>query len=1136
MAPAPGTAPGYAIMPSMTRKPWFWLLFAVLAAGAAVAAWHLFPLGNSLVTLDIRMDRRAALSRAEALAHAQGLGPEGPATQAATFNADGEAQRFIELEAGGREAFQHLMDQGLYAPYSWWVRRFRQGEVHESWIRFTPAGEPYDFIDILAEQDPGPALPEEEARRIAENTAQRPPWNVDLAPFMPISAARTEQPGGRVDHRFVYERRGVDLGAGRLRLDLVVSGERLTELRHYVKVPESFTRRYAALRSANEALATGGNVAMYLFYLVFGCGVGLFFLLRRRVVLWRPALLLALVITAVSLAAQLNQWPLLWIGYDTALSHQDFVEQRLASLLLGALVDGLLVFLGILGAESLSRQAFPQHPQLWRLGTREAASSRQLLGRTLAGYLLTPIVLAYVSAFYAVTLRRLGWWNPVTPLTHPDVLATYLPWLGPLGLSLHAGIWEECLFRAIPLAGAALLGERLGRRRQAIALGFIVQMLVFGAVHANYPTQPSYARLVELLLPSALFGALYLVYGLVPGIVLHFSFDLVLSGLPILASSTTTSRIDQGLLLVLGLAPLGVLLVAWRRHGRLGELPETLRNGAWQPEAPSGSSVETPDSHPGPAGLVLGPALRVLLAVLGVLGLVLWGLALGRDHLLPRLLIDRAAAIAAARQALAERGVRLGDRFQALAVMTQPSDLDHRLVWQTAGPVTYRSLLGEDLDPPLWRIRFASFTGDMAERAEEWRVDVLGDGHIYNVEHQLPEGRPGAMLDVAEARTRVHELLRRELHLDPTALRELEAVPSQRPDRVDWYFEFRDPTVPPLPEGERRIRVALAGAERSEVARFVYAPEAWERLDRQRGSRRKIFDWLSYVSLRVVLLVGGIAGIIAWSHRRLFVRRALVLLSIALVVRLGALGLEVPAAMARFSTAEPYDLQLVSHLVTQGLWITAWAAFAALGAGLGVRRAPRAPGPGGGATHVPLGWGFVAGAFFGGLYIFLPGALPTLMPPRPDLSEMDAWAPTVAQAFGLVQSMLTWTTWLYLVALAGRWLERRGTRRGALAAGLAVYALGFWGWNAGLAELLTASGWLVMGFAGGLLILGAYSLVKRDLGLTPTLICMLVILPELRWAFMRPAPRALGGTLLGSVAVVALALGWARSLRGRDAQ
>ena len=107
---------------------------------------------------------------------------------------------------------------------------------------------------------------------------------------------------------------------------------------------------------------------------------------------------------------------------------------------------------------------------------------------------------------YTFVTKKLGWWAPADTSYDPNQLAAYFPWLTSIGISLGAGFWEECLFRAVPLAGAALVGDRFGKRNLFIGIAFVFQAIVFGAAHANYPVQPAYARVVELMIPSFLFG------------------------------------------------------------------------------------------------------------------------------------------------------------------------------------------------------------------------------------------------------------------------------------------------------------------------------------------------------------------------------------------------------------------------------------------------------------------------------------------------------------------------------------------------------------------------------------------------------------------------------------------------------
>ena len=130
------------------RRPAFWIALALVSAGATFVGIRYFPQAFSIVALEITMDRGHALEQARAIATRDGLGPPG-FREAASFSGDDEAQTFIELEGGGKDAFTRMLRDDLYAAYTWHVRHFKQSETNESTIEFTPDGRPYGFSEKL---------------------------------------------------------------------------------------------------------------------------------------------------------------------------------------------------------------------------------------------------------------------------------------------------------------------------------------------------------------------------------------------------------------------------------------------------------------------------------------------------------------------------------------------------------------------------------------------------------------------------------------------------------------------------------------------------------------------------------------------------------------------------------------------------------------------------------------------------------------------------------------------------------------------------------------------------------------------------------------------------------------------------
>ena len=148
-----------------------------------------------------------------------------------------------------------MLRDGLDAAYTWRVRHFKAGEARETLFRFRPDGVPDGFTGQFDETAPGAAL------RRGRSIWRRTSWS---------SPRKNRCRAGAPTTPFIYERATPTLGEGRYRLSLVVSGDRLTEVRRFVQIPEAFSRRYQEMWWSNDAIGIGASVTMLLRNVVGG--------------------------------------------------------------------------------------------------------------------------------------------------------------------------------------------------------------------------------------------------------------------------------------------------------------------------------------------------------------------------------------------------------------------------------------------------------------------------------------------------------------------------------------------------------------------------------------------------------------------------------------------------------------------------------------------------------------------------------------------------------------------------------------------------------------------------------------------------------------------------------------------------
>ncbi len=997
---------------------------AISIAAASLAAW-LFPRALPLVALEQRVTREHALAVADSFLLAHELAPAA-ARRAIRFEGHDSLRTYVELAGGGHDSLNALVRGRDVAPFTWSVRAFTPGDAHEARVELAPDARILGFERKLADVDRRPPLAADLAQRVA--TAVLAEWlDEPLDRWRMVATSyETRKESNRVDRTFPFERTDRRVASAPIRLDVVVAGDLPTRARRYVEIPESFQRRYSEMRSSNELFALVASLGALL--IVLAGVTALFRYARTRDVRWREAFIVAGVIGTLAFLAALNEMPGSWFGYDTAVSPATFAAMLAAQAVATGVLTLLLAGFTLAAAEAATRHAFPRHLDWWKLwryrGTREVA------GRVAGGYAASTIAFAYVASFYLLTRTLFGWWVPSELLDDPNQIASPLPWISGIAASLNAGVWEEALFRALPLS---LLAVWVGARRRRgwwMAGGVVLSALIFGFAHANYDSWPPYSRGAEIFLDACFWALLFLRFGLIVTVVAHYVYDLVLFGLFAGSGSAPEYRVSAAIILAALLAP--AIAVAWRwvRQRGLVPAPPDAWFGAWT-RAPVEERAAEPSRS---VERTMSTRARRLAGAAAVLG-ALAALALPpRPVLGPRFTADRAQVLAVADSVVRDRGVgpHAWKRLSTTATETMPAWSrflrEYKLLPQA-------QRLARSYNPSAWWVvRYVRTDGTAAERADEWRVRLWPDGRLLDARHILPEGARRDTASIPEAQRIALTALSRA-GVDTAALQEVEVKETPRPARRDVTVTYNDTSVH-LPAGAAaRAWVQIAGNEPLVARRTVELPESFLRAERESQSSRSLIAGLCAVVLVAGIILGGI----------LVVRRRQPLLDdglldgrarLTVLATLAALALvsqanRLPATLTRYDTSQPWlsfigttvlqtaAMVVVLALIPLGLWL----AMTAVRRRVGIPMLHAAPSRTTSRDVVLAGLGLGAVVYAAAeLRAFLPANdLPGL--PR---TLLDAAVPWLSDAFSIPTEVMTVVALvgiplLVVAALATRW-------------------------------------------------------------------------------------------------------------------
>jgi membrane protease YdiL (CAAX protease family) len=832
---------------------------AICLALLAATTW--FSIGNFYrafpeASIDFRVNRDEGQTLAWKFLTGQGYHPEAY-RQASSFNFDDDAKTFLEREAGLEQANQ-IMGTKVRL-WRWSYRWFRPLQKEEFNVDITVRGELAGFEHQLPEDAARPAMPEAQARALAEDflrtRIQRDPASLEFVESSDVARPR------RTDRVFTWKERDFNLHDATNRVEVTVLGNEVGAYREYLKVPEQWSRDYQRLRSKNEIAQVVDSAVLVA--MVVGLIVVIVMRVRQHDIRWRRAAVVGATGMVLSFCSALNQFSVQEFQYPTTDSYSAFLSRQMLQAVMSALGAGGLLFILTAGAEPLYREMFRDKVSLGNLFRVRGLRTKRFFLGSILGITLTGIFIAYQTAFYIVAYR-FGAWSPAD-VPYSDLLNTRFPWLFVLFGGFLPAVSEEFLFRmfAIPF---------LRKLTRSLALAVILAGFIWGFGHSGYPQQPFFIRGTEVGIGGVALGLIMLRWGILPTLVWHYSVDAMYSAMLLLRSPNLYFKLSGAASAGIIVLPVMLALFAYFRYGGF-EPADGLLNaddtGADQPQPAEAQTVaEVPTVAYQPFSATVRWSANVLLLV----GLATLRIPVTRLGEAPTYKISSEEARVQSDAFLRDRGLN-PDAFRHVtfpATHWSGNDSLAGKYFLERKPVDFVARLFEQFRPiQHWATRYFKSLDK-----EEVGISVHPEtGKVLGFSHTLPEDRPGADISPDSAKSIAAEFARAH-GWDVSSMDLKESTSEKKKARRDYNLEWeaRDGDPRNLDEARYRVAVEVDGDRVVESRSYWKLPESFTR-ERSRQNVisigalvLRIIPIVAIAVMGVLLLIQNIrTGLVRWG-------------------------------------------------------------------------------------------------------------------------------------------------------------------------------------------------------------------------------------------------------------------------------
>jgi membrane protease YdiL (CAAX protease family) len=350
-----------------------------------------------------------------------------------------------------------------YRPlHIWATRYFKPLDREEILAIIHPdTGKPLGFQHPTPEDRPGASLSADAAQKLAAAFAAS--QGLSTAGMI-LKVNSSEKQKARTDHTLEWEAPPGDprnVAEAHFRIAVPVDGDQVTGIRTHWDIPETYTRFREADTLGTHTL-TAIKIVVVAGILVWGLGT-LLQNVRRGLVPWRPALLIAILPTVAMAISELMSVRLLLKNYRTEIPLPTF--QAMAWIGLGIAV--IFGFLALAAAIAFLASCYPASLQIFRQKSRRAlgldalAALAALTGATMLWGTLEAVLR---TRFHTLAALSVG---------TPGLIGSAVP-----ALSAVAGAVQSVPALAAAGGAALLVARRLGKPWLMVLLGLLLATLV----------------------------------------------------------------------------------------------------------------------------------------------------------------------------------------------------------------------------------------------------------------------------------------------------------------------------------------------------------------------------------------------------------------------------------------------------------------------------------------------------------------------------------------------------------------------------------------------------------------------------------------------------------------------------------